>query len=212
MLFMNTEMGADLLINFLKSLLMPVAVGLVCGWFVTYQAKRSFGKREFLDRVNFSLNILKDGRLLIRTLMEKPGDEVFLNPLLVKIVNHAATKTTREDCLLPINPKDYWFCLNALLNEVSEKFSAGFLKQDLNQPVDATRYVMCLTCEVAPNIKTRKVRVMLIKKSLLENFPATDPLVDFESHTVRIVTLRQLARDYQNEEKKHCFIEVELCT
>lgn len=202
----------DLSLSILKSLLMPVIAGLVCGLFVSRQARRNLSRREFLDRVNFSLNILKDGRLRIRTLLEKSGAEVFLNPEITKIVKRAAKLTTSEDCLLPIDdPNDYWLCLNALLNEVSEKFSDGFLKLDLGCAAAAETYVMCLTCEVADNIKTRKVRAMLIKKSALENFPTQDPEVDFPSHTTRIITLRQIAGDYLSGEKSHCFVEIELC-
>jgi hypothetical protein len=202
----------ELLTGFVKTLLLPVVAGLVCGVFVSWQAKRSLNRREFLDRVNFSLNILQDGRLKLRTVIEKPATEVFLNPEIIRMVNRATALTTPEDCLLPIRkPDDYWLCLNALLNEVSEKFSRGFLEQDMNAPIRAETYVMCLTCEVADNIRTRKLRAMLIKKSALLDFPATDPEVDFPSHTTRIITLRQLARDYRSAEKKHCFVELELC-
>jgi hypothetical protein len=205
------NMILDMMGGVLKNLLMPVIAGLVCGIFVSWQAKRSLGRREFLDRVNFSLNLIKDGRLLIRTLIEKPGAEVFLNPEITKMVNRAASRTTEEDSLLPMaKPDDYWLCLNALLNEVSEKFSDGYLKQDMNPAARTETYVMCLTCEVSKNIKTRKLRAMLIKKSLLVNFPPSDPQVDYPTHTTRIVTLRQIARDYLSGEKSHCFVELEL--
>lgn len=202
----------DVTFSVLKSLLMPVVVGLICGIFVSRQARKNLSRREFLDRLNFSLNIVKDGRLRIRTLIEKPTAEVFLNPAITKMVNRAANQTTEDDCLLPINDGgDYWLCLNALLNVVSEKFSDGFLKLDMDAAANAQTYVMCLTCEVADNIKTRKVRAMLIKKSVLQNFPTHDLAVDFPSHTTRIVTLRQIARDYCSGEKKERFVEIELC-
>lgn len=202
----------QLVLNMMKSLLMPVIAGLVCGVFVSWQAKRSLGRREFLDRVNFSLNIIKDGRLKIRTLLEKPGAEVFLNPEITKMVNRAAARTTEDDSLIPISdPRDYWLCLNALLNEVSEKFADGFLKIDMDCAACSDVYVMCLTCEKSKNIQTRKLRAMLIRKSLLLDFPVEDPEVDFPSHTTRIETLRQIARDYQSGDKAHRFVEIELC-
>ena len=207
------EVFFDFVFGMVKSLVLPAITGLVCGVFVSWQAKKSLNRREFLDRLNFTINILDGGRLKIRTLIEKPGSDVFLNPLITKLVNRAAQRTTRDDCLLPIeDPNDYWLCLNALLNEVSEKFADGFLKVDMGLPVHRETYIMCLTCEVSDNIRTRKIRAMLTKKSVLLNFPETDPEVDFPSHTTRIVTLRQLARDYRSGLKDHCFIELELCT
>lgn len=202
----------EVMVNLVKSAFYPVIIGLVAGYFVAWQARRNLTQRRFLDRVNFSLNIVQDGRLKIRTLIEKPGSVVFLNPAILRIVDKAAQETTEDDCLVPIkDTEDYWLCLNSLLNEISEKYSAGFLRQDMNSAVNSETYVMCLTCEVSDNIRTRKIRAMLAKKSLLENFPAEDPEVDSPSHTTRIKTLRQLSRDYTSGEHAHKFIEVELC-
>ncbi|MDF1814714.1 MAG: hypothetical protein P1V20_21085 [Verrucomicrobiales bacterium] len=197
--------------DILRSLLMPMIGGLIGGFFVSWQAKKRIEKREFLDRVNFSLNMIKEEQLRFRTLLEKPGAEVFLNPEITKMVNRAAKLTTGDDSLLPIPKKDYWLCLNALLNEVSEKFASGFLKIDMDCSSCSTTYVMCLTCEVSDDIKTRKIRAMLMKKSLIENLPAQDPQVERPSHKVRVVTLRQLAAAYQDPARNHCFVEVELC-
>lgn len=195
-----------------ESFLIPSMIGVVCGYFMLRQARKSHNRREFLNQVNFSLNIVTGGRLLIRTLIERPCADVFLNPVLTKLVLKAAQQTTKDNCLLPIrNRNDYWLCLNELLNEVSQRFADGFVKLDLDPNVRREVYLMCITCEVSDHIRTRKIRVMLIKKSLLLDFPATDPAVDFPTHTTRILTLRQLARAYQSEEWKHCFVEIELC-
>ena len=195
-----------------ESFLIPSMVGVVCGFFMLRQARKSHNRREFLNQLNFSLNIVSQGRLLIRTIIERPCADVFLSQVLTKLVLRAAQQTTAENCLLPIKDRnDYWLCLNALLNEVSQRFGDGFVKLDLDPEAHREVYLMCITCEVSDNIKTRKIRVMLIKKSLLLNFPVTDPAVDFPTHTTRILTLRQLARSYQSEEFKHCFVEIELC-
>ncbi len=60
------------------SKLLAAAVFTVIGWGIgRWRSKRAWRNRNFLNRLNFSLNLLVDGKLLIRTLMEKSCEEVF---------------------------------------------------------------------------------------------------------------------------------------
>ncbi len=193
------------------NLTIPLIAGLIGGSIVMLQARKRLSKRDFLDRVNFSLNIIQHGRLHLRTIIEKPATEVFLNPAIIKKVSRASKKTTANDPLLPIGKKnDYWLCLNAALNEVSEKFAHGYIRQDITGDARTETYVLCLTCEVSDHMNTRKVRVMMIKKSLLEYFPTADPKVDAVTHATRIRTLRQLSEAYSSGQREECFMEFEL--
>ncbi len=195
----------------LEWIIVPLLAALLGGWLVSRKASRNLDRREFFDRLNVSLNILEDGKLRIRTLLEKPCNSIFLNTAMTKMVIRAAKDTTAKDCLLPLDKADdHWYCLNSVLNEISETFAHGFVKLDLNASTDSETYVLCLTSEAADNIKTRKVRAMLIKKSVLLNFPAEDPEVEFPSHTTRITTLRQIAADYQSGKRPECFMDIEL--
>ena len=209
----NSNIAFEFTLTLVKSYLLPILFGLVCAFFGSWQGRRSLKKRNFRNLMNFSLNIVENGHLKIRTLIEKPCKDVFLTPSITKLVNQAANKTTSEDSLLPIDKEHYWVCLNNALNEVSQRFAEGFLRLDIEQSGNSDIYVMCLTFEVADakKMKTKKIRSMLIKKSILENFPEGELQVERPTHNTRITTLRQLARDYQDEKKKHRFIDVELC-
>ena len=108
-------------LKFLTGLLLAGA-----GWFLgQWRARRKWQKKEFLDRLNVSLNTIQDGRLLIRTVLEKSCQEIFLNDLAVAAVTDASQRTTEGDPTLPLPQDDYWYYLNSVLNEVGEQFSEG---------------------------------------------------------------------------------------
>lgn len=183
-------------------------------WWGRRRAAAEWKNKEFLDRINISLNIVKDGRLMLRTLAETTLDVIFLNTVAVEKVRAAAKKTTEENALLPLAPEDSWHLLNAVLNEISERFAEGCLLQDvasarpdLTPPV-VTRYVICLTCEKAGDMRIRKVRTMLIRKDLLLDLPKETPAFEHPSHITRWETLQTMAKRFKDE--PHLFIEMDL--
>jgi len=180
------------------------------GWFFgKRRARREWRAREFLGRLNFSLNTLDDGVLKIRTLSEKSCADVFLNQVAADCVTATAKLTTPENPTLPLEQDEYWFYLNSVLNELSEQFAQGLLRRDMGLPVKSEEYVICLTAESAGEMKTRKVRAMVIRKSLLTNLPHEQPKFEAKSHATRWTTLTLLSELYQTESWK--FLTVELC-
>lgn len=173
------------------------------------RARRSWADREFLHRLNVSLSSLDDGWLRIRTLLEMDCEEVFLNPSASRTVVAAARNTTDANPNLPLGKDDYWFYLNAVLNEISERFAAGQLKRDLGQPVETGRYLLCLTCERAGPVRTRKIRGLLVQRDLLTNLPEDEPKYESPTHSTRWQTLRILADRLGKH--PHEFIEIEIC-
>ena len=183
---------------------------MAVGWFFGKRRARSnWQRREFYDRLNISLNMLEDGKLLIRTLVEKNSSDIFLNTAAVEAVTAAARKTTPADPVLPLPESEYWYYLNPVLNEISEKFAQGQIRRDLGAPVARETYVMTLTCEAAGEVRTRKVRAMLIKKKHFENLPETPPTFESPHHSVRWDTLKKLAAEYKARPQK--FLTVEIC-
>lgn len=183
------------------------------GWWLGRSRSRSqWQKREFLDRLNVSLNILRPGQpLQIRTLLEKKCDEIFLNATGVENVLRAARHTKPDNPLLPLPAEEYWFYLNAVLNELSERFAYGQIRRDMGLPVTLCQYVICLTCECAGELRTRKVRAMVIQKQTLEQLAAkqlTMPTLERPSHTTRWDTLEILAAEYLK--RPYQFLEIEL--
>ncbi len=167
------------------------------GWyFGRRRAKASWKKQEFLNRVNVSLNRLENGVLQIRTISEKLAVEVFLNQHAAEQLQKYAVKTTLENPMIPIPASELWFYLNSLLNEISEKFSDGIIRQDLGLPVRSESYVICLTCECGGEVKTRKIRAMLMTKSVLATLGDESPKFEQPQHSLRWKTLKFLQSRY----------------
>ena len=218
------------LIDSLKEHAVKILTGLVlmgAGWFIGFRrARASWRKREFFDRLNVSLTYLEEGTLVIRTLSEKPCADVFLNSAASDAVQQAARRTTAADPILPLPKDDYWYYLNAVLNDLSEQFAAGALRREQGHPARGEWYLVCLTSEAAGELRMRKVRAMVVRKSLLANLVMDSPAADatavaatsplstpkFSSphHVTRWETLKFLAVEAQRQPWR--FLEVELCT
>jgi hypothetical protein len=180
-------------------------------WWGRYKANRQWQRKEFLDRIIVSLNILADGCLKIRTVLERSIDEVFLNRMAINKVRAATRATTEESPILPIPKSDRWYVLNYVLNAVAEHFVAGHIRQDAGEKVTVVRFALFLTCEQVGDERIRKVRAMLVRADVLENFPYPDSLPKLENpwHDVRIRTLRQAAELYRKEPDN--FLTLEVC-
>lgn len=202
-----------IIVDTVKEHTVKVVVGFVLmlvGWyFGKWRAREHWKKQEFLDRLNLSLNTIDNGVLKIRTLSEKRCEEVFLNSVAADTVQQLARRTTAADPMLPIPHNDTWYYLNAVLNDLSEQFAVGLLKRDLGAPVTAATYLVALTCESAGDMRTRKIRAMVVKKSLLTNLPAAAPQFESERHVTRWQTLQFMAAEYAKAPNR--FLEVELC-
>ena len=195
------EYGAEALVG-----LVSVAVGAAIG---RWRARRKWESRDYLDRLNVSLNSIDDGVLLIRTVREDTLAEVFLNAAAAEMVTAAARRTTPADPILPIPAEDVWFLHNSVLNQVSEQFAAGLLHRDMGLPVKSEKYLLTLTCERAGKMRTQKVRAMLVRQDLLTAMPETMPRLESANHETRWNTLKQLAAAYAATPDK--FLAMELC-
>lgn len=185
------------------------AVFTFLGWYWgKRKADAKWQRREFFDRLNVSLNMVREGTLQIRTILEKGCAEVFLNSSATETIISLSRQTTPQDSIIPLPKEEYWYYLNAVLNEVAEKFSVGQIKRDLGLEVTGERYVICLTNETSGEMKTRKLRAMLIQKKLLTHLPTQQPKLESPHHTTRWQTLNQLAAEYQRN--PHRFLEMEI--
>ena len=198
--------------DYIKDHAIKLITGLVLmglGWyFGRRRASADWKKQEFLDRLNLSLNTIANGKLLIRTLSEKRCEDVFLNSAAADTVQKIALKTTATDPILPLPADENWFYLNSVLNDLSEQFADGLLKRDMGGSVTTATYLIALTCESSGAMKTRKIRAMIIQKSLLQNLPADTPAFEAPHHSTRWATLQFLANEYSKNPAR--FMEVEL--
>ena len=198
--------------DYMKDHAVKLLTGLILmaiGWFFgRKRAHAEWRKQEFYDRLNVSLNIIEDGVLKIRTLSEKRCESVFLNAAAVDSIVKLATKTTAQDPLLPFPQHQNWFYLNSVLNDLSEQFSLGLVKRDIGGPVHSAKYLFALTCEAEGEMKTRKIRAMVIKKSLLLNLPEEMPKLETPRLITRWGTLKFMAAEYARNPDRFCEVEL----
>lgn len=186
-------------------------VSFVAGrWWGRHLAKKQWQTKQFLDRIIVSLNGFADNTLKIRTIFERSLGEVFQNPLAVEKVRLASKRTTTQAAILPIDKADRWYLLNFVLNAVAERFSDSQVRYDAGEPLRPVVYLIFLTCEVLGDDRIRKVRAMMVRKELLEQFPYADamPTLEREWHSDRILTLRQAAALYKQEPDHFLPIEI----
>jgi hypothetical protein len=175
-----------------------------------YRARRQWAHKDFLGRIIVSVNLFQENRLRIRTIMERTLEEIFPNAIAVEKIRSAAGQTTLADPMLPMAKEDCWFLLNFVLNQVAEHFAQGIVKMDAGVPVTKVMYALFLTCEVLGEERIRKVRALMLRKDLLENFPYPDSMPELENvwHADRIVTLRKAAETYRRNPEQFLFLEV----
>ena len=189
------------------------ALATLCIVLLTYWRARSvWTARDFMSRVNFSLNYVDAGTLKIRTLRETDIDRILLgNKHGERVVLRAARRTTTEEPFLRLRRPDSWLVLNSVLNEISGRFSEGFLAASMGLPTRAATYVFAITCEKHRDVRMNKIRVMLVEKSLLVGIDKLEDLqFESDSHHVRHETLKTMRQLYLTPEHRHAFMEIEI--
>ncbi len=180
----------------------------------TYLATRSaWARREFISRVNFSLNYVEGNTLRIRTVRESDINQILLNNEHGKqIVLQTAKQTSLKRPFLEFQEPDRWMILNAILNELSEQFARGFVAHSAGIPVRMVKFMFGVSCERDPRVNMNKIRVMLIERSLLERIDELgDSLVfERESHAVRLETLIKMKEMLLDKGRSGNLFEVEL--
>lgn len=186
------------------------AIGFAAvGWMIAQiRANRSWQRREFFNRINISLNCIRDETLQIRTLSEKTCNDVFLNEHATQRLIRAAQQTTSDNSLIPVDQEDCWYYLNAVLNEISEQFATGLIAREAGHSVKSEKFLVCLTNECDGEMRTRKIRAMVIRRELLLNLPKKQPKLEQPHHSRRWQTLLQLQKSFQKEAWR--FMEFEL--
>jgi hypothetical protein len=150
-------------------------VALIVTWItiglVWWRRRANWLRKEFLSQVNFSLNYVVNHGLAIRTLIETTADKVLLNDWGAGMLTRAATRTSEGDPFIRIaDPKDRDFIGRAVLNALSERFANAYLAEALSVPVKTGRFCFAITCEKFKDIRTLKIRVLLIEEAVLQRF------------------------------------------
>ena len=173
---------------------------------VAVRRRRDWRRKQFTQQVNFSLSYLEtdpasgQDRLTLRTLLELKAAEVWLNEYGVGKVRRAAARTTLAEPFLRIEPSaDMELVKHAVLNVLSERYSDAFLAQALGLEVRMRTFLFGLTWERYGEIKTHKLRVIVVRPSDLEALFGPQQKAQrlsfaVESHRFRLSTLEQMYR------------------
>jgi len=125
-------------------------------------------RKQFLGQVNFSLNYLQEGELVFRTLQETSAQDVWLSEVGVEKVYQAIRRTTIEQPFIRIkNLHDMDFINRAVLNVLSERFAEHYLAVSLGLPVKSQTFRFAITYERYREIKTLKLRVLIVEEKTL---------------------------------------------
>ena len=184
------------------TLLLLTWAGIAVVW---WRRRRDWAGKRFTEQVNFSLSYLEtddQGRdvLALRTLLELGASSVWLNEYGVRRVQKAAEKTTLERPFLRIRPaRDMDLVRHAVLNVLSERFAQVYLARAMGVEVRTETFLYGLTWERYGDIKTHKLRVMVVRPADLEALfgpegRAKDLHVTVESHRWRVATLEKMYR------------------
>ena len=177
-----------------------------------YLAHRKMRELNFLDRVNVSLNLFVDGKLKIRTLFERPLEEVIHNRHVREVLQRAAFKASAgDDPIVRLPDAHSWFVLNCVLNSIAERFSDGVFREQRGLPVERASYAFWVTCEPATAQRERKIRVFMMEEDLLREFPFAEKMPELESekHRDRVHSLRRSSEVFRTDPQ--LFSRVEIC-
>jgi len=186
------------------------ALALTATWigvlFIYLRRRLQWHKKEFLGYVNFSLNYAVGPNLCMRTLVELPAAEVWLNQHGVRMVGNAAQKATLEQPYIAMkNPKDQQFLNRAVLNVLSSRFAETYIAAALGVPVRTSTFLYAITCEKYEEIRTLKIRVLIMaEQTLIELFGPANRSAELVINNIvyrsRLQTLRLLYDVHQKEQ------------
>jgi hypothetical protein len=185
-------------------------VALVATWLgifiVALRRRRQWRRKQFLGQVNFSLNYTAGKQLAMRTLLETSAARVWPNEHGVRKVLAAAARTTVANPFIIMKTgKDRDYVNRAVLNALSERFAETFVAAALGAPYRAGTFVFAVTREKYEDIRTHKLRVILMEeRALVELFGpegrAGELEVNNAVYKARLATLRGLYELYAKDQ------------
>jgi hypothetical protein len=170
-------------------------LALVMTWLgiaiVYFRRRFQWQRKQFLNQVNFSLNYVVNDSLAMRTLLETGAQSVWLNEYGVRKVFAAAAKTTLGDPFIRLDDQtDQDFINRAVLNMMSARFAECFLANALGLPAQLGRFCFAITCERYEEIRTVKIRVLIIEEQLLNQLFGPDRLAEKLQTTQQVLRAR----------------------
>ena len=200
----------DLIVDHWAKLLVGLLIFGAGRWWGQVRSRREWERKDFRNRVTVSLNSIQNGKLMIRTVLEKEAHEIFINDAAVSTLLKAASETNESDPIIHFGKKDRWHLLNAVLNEIAENFGQGLFARDMSLPVAEKRYLFCMTREVDGDMRARKIRVMMIQPEFLESEDCdfAELEVEHPHHATRLKTLAIMRRAWHKDNEDFMALEI----
>lgn len=188
--------------------LLAIAFTWVVAGIIWWRSRRKWRSKQFIHVMNFSLNDVRNGALHLRTLFEDTAEVVLGSAVASEQLIAAAAQTQAGQPFLSMpDDEDWTFTLRACLNVLSEKSASVYLAQAVGVPVKTATFVFGITCEKEEAVRTRKIRVILIAKDLLQKHfvpAAPEPPDAFKLehplHKLRIETLKRLGELFTSKD------------
>ena len=184
--------------EFLKPYFAVIALAVTWGGFAFawWRRREQWRRKEFLGRVNVSLNLFGD-TLSMRTLLEVETTAVWPNAHGVRLLNAAAARTSPADPFIRLAaPADRDYLHRAIKNALSELCPTAFIAAALGEKVRTGVFLFAVTCERYPEIRTIKLRVLLVEQNALREWCAPggkgDPLPMPAHYRTRMRTLQAM--------------------
>ena len=149
-------------------------IAIVLTWIgfglVWWRQRSRWNSKEFLGQVNFSVNDFAE-TLRMRTLIEVDTEDVWPNKYGVGLLHALARKTTKEKPFIRLKNKDDRDYLHrAVKNTLSELCAEAFIAATMGKPITRAKYLFAITCERYPEMRTIKLRVLVIEENLLREW------------------------------------------
>ena len=159
-----------------------------------------------MNRLNFSLNLAEHGELDFMTVDEVEVSQLFsvaYARLRLMLLAREARKSGRAFIHFQ-DAQDAWTMLNVVLNHLSARFGVGAFAREQGCAT-TLEYVFGLTCESHAALQTSKFRVMLARKTLLDDIAADDKLrfADERHNQIRCRTLKEMHALLNDPERRH---------
>lgn len=163
-----------------------------------------------LHLLNVSITMFADGFLKIRTILEQPVERIITNAHARDLLISASRRTADDDPIIVLPDEYHSFIMNYLLNATAERFSSGVVRADAGHHVATATYAMFLTAEPATRHRHRKIRVMLLKRELVDAFPyeTAMPKLEHPNHADRVKTLRVAVARFRQQPDLFPLIEL----
>jgi len=157
--------------------------------------------RQFANRVGFSLTILDENSLKLRTVAERGLDAMMMgNPAAARFVLDAAKKVQKNPPFLKLPPNESYVLMKAIFNELSPLGAAGFFHYERKLEVERGWYIIAPTYET--NAVFKKFRVVIASESLLSQVAKLDPsfvpVLEDEVHIRRWETVKKMSQMYEH--------------